>query len=327
MTIDALAPPSLPTAAELVAEHATGWQRTTVHRVPDGSFLWWHRPGVRRRGPLAMPAANLPAVQPAVGAAHLALPTAVGDGLLYRAHGPRSAAGWLGDPRPVVGALVADALASAGRALRAMHQLSPPTPAVPDGPPGPARLRSWLTEAALRSAAATRLLAHLRSSWGGRRIDTVVDWSRRLRDTSADATAPAPRLLHGGASLAALVPPVTRGRPGALLTGEELSAGDPEADLGWLVGELAEMRWNGRRTGLDRLVPHDYTALQRVLLDAYGPEHDGPAVARAAVLRVVTHLHDFAAYMDWTDELLAYSAFAAELIDSEGANALPGAAG
>ncbi|WP_438484865.1 hypothetical protein [Streptomyces sp. S186] len=127
--------------------------------------------------------------------------------------------------------------------------MSPPTPAVPDGPPGPARLRSWLTGAALRSAAATRLLAHLRSSWGGRRIDTVVDWSLRLRDTSVDAIAPAPRLLHGAASLAALVPPVSRGRPTVLLTGEELSAGDPEADLGWLVGELAEMRWNSYASG------------------------------------------------------------------------------
>ncbi|MGW3271268.1 hypothetical protein ACWDFH_07310 [Streptomyces kronopolitis] len=92
------------------------------------------------------------------------------------------------------------------------------------------------------------------------------------------------------------------------------------------MGELAEMRWNAGRTGLDQLVPHDHTALQRVLLDAYGPDHDSPTVARAAVLRIVTHLHDFAAYVNWTDELIAYSAFAAELIDSEGAHALPGAA-
>jgi hypothetical protein len=107
----------------------------------------------------------------------------------------------------------------------------------------------------------------------------------------------------------------------ALLTGEDLGAARPELDLGWLLGDLAELAWAvpvwGEEPGVD---------LPAVLLDAYGPGADRELAARAAVLRIATHMRDFAAYCGWSDELADYTAFVADLIDEEGRRAVPGGA-
>ncbi|MEU8776220.1 hypothetical protein [Streptomyces sp. NPDC048606] len=303
----------VPAGCETVAEYGTDLQVTRVLRTPDGAHLWWQGPGAQVAGPLRAPAAALVAdlPEPPPGAALLTVPEPWGDGLLHRVAGPSSAAAWLRDFRPQARALVAHALASVGPALRTLHEAPVPAHRAPPlaAPPGVRRLRD-------RCRSDGELRRRTLAVWGTRRMARLLDW--------ADVLAPEPRArqdgvrplspVHGWASLGALVPPLSRGRA-ALLTGEDLGLGRPELDLGWLLGELAELDWT---------TAHQDTAdLRRLLVRAYGPGPDPVLVGRAAVLRVVTHMQDFATYRGWDDELLDYIAFTAELIDEEGRRAVP----
>lgn len=346
-----------------VAEYGTGLQVTRVHLVPDGGlggtgdFLWWHGPGPRRVGSLRAPAraaALVPDLGPVATAALLATGTPYGDGLLHRAAGSASAAAWLRDPRPQAGRLVAHSLAAAARALRALHGVSLPPGPQPLPPPGVRRLREWAAGTAPLAPAAARLRRRAREVWGGDRTERLLGWADDAVRPSGPGAPVVP--LHGWASTGSLVPPRSRGRV-ALLTGEDLGAGRRELDLGWMLGDLVELAWS---SPLHRAAESagllSVTDLQRVFLGAYeadgsdtggreggghggggrdgagrergdhgpaGPGYDPVAVGRCAVLRVVTHMRDFATYCEWSDELLDYLAFTAELIDEEGRRAVP----
>ncbi|MBK3546314.1 hypothetical protein [Streptomyces sp. MBT60] len=336
-----------------VAEYGTGLQVTRVHRAPDavlggtGDFLWWHGPGPRRGGPLRVPArsaALVPDLGPVATAALLATGTPHGDGLLHRAAGSASAAAWLRDPRPQAGRLVAHSLAAAARALRALHGVPLPPGPQPLPPPGVRRLREWAAGTGPLAPAAARLRRRAREVWGEGRTELLLGWADAAVRPSGPGAPVVP--LHGWASTGSLVPPRSRGRV-ALLTGEDLGAGRRELDLGWMLGDLVELAWS---SPLHRAVESagllSVTDLQRVFLGAYeadgsdthgsggggrergdhgpsGPVYDPVAVGRCAVLRVVTHMRDFATYCEWSDELLDYLAFTAELIDEEGRRAVP----
>ncbi|WP_349345454.1 hypothetical protein [Streptomyces rapamycinicus] len=120
--------------------------------------------------------------------------------------------------------------------------------------------------------------------------------------------------------------PGARARPGALLIGEELARGPAEYDVGWLLGELAELRLLAlARTGDDQSVSACEEAA-RHLLRGYGGDHLDPVpLGRVAALRVLTHAHDYAAYVAWTAELSDYLDVIAALLDAEGAPAVPAA--
>ncbi|WP_097943318.1 hypothetical protein [Streptomyces sp. ms115] len=336
-----------------VAEYGTGLQVTRVHRAPDavlggtGDFLWWHGPGPRRGGPLRVPArsaALVPDLGPVATAALLATGTPHGDGLLHRAAGSASAAAWLRDPRPQAGRLVAHSLAAAARALRALHGVPLPPGPQPLPPPGVRRLREWAAGTGPLAPAAARLRRRAREVWGEGRTELLLGWADEAVRASGPGAPVVP--LHGWASTGSLVPPRSRGRV-ALLTGEDLGAGRRELDLGWMLGDLVELAWS---SPLHRAAESagllSVTDLQRVFLGAYeadgsdthgsggggrergdhgpsGPVYDPVAVGRCAVLRVVTHMRDFATYCEWSDELLDYLAFTAELIDEEGRRAVP----
>ncbi|WP_274031668.1 hypothetical protein [Streptomyces sp. MMBL 11-1] len=347
-------------AAVLVAEHGTGLQATRVYEEPDGGFLWWHGPGHRYAGPLRAPGrlvALVPGEEAVVGGALLSTGQTHGSGLLHRAAGSASAAAWLRDPRPQAGRLVAHSLTAAARALRALHGVPLPQGPAPAPPPGLRRLREWASGTVPLAPAAERLRRHALEVWGGARTARLLDWADDAeRPTGVGASAV---LLHGWASTGALVPPRSRGRV-ALLTGHDLGAGRRELDLGWMLGDLVELAWSsplyraahdgagapGEGAGLPSAA-----VLQHVFLGVYGegtgstgssggggdgdgcgrgdraggrgPVYDPAAVGRCAVLRVVTHMRDFATYCEWSDELLDYLAFTAELIDEEGRRAVP----
>lgn len=295
---------------EPVAEFGTGLQVTRVTPTSDGRYEWWQGPGERRSDPPAAPFVSY--VPHHASGARLVVPRPSGHGLAYLADGPYSAAAWLRDPRPQARRLVAHALAATGAALRELHTTPAPTA---DVPPALVRLRSFVDGRDAAPPAVQRLREHAVRVWGPARLE-------RLRAWCAELTAPAaPVLVHGFASLGALIPPLHRG-PVALLTGEDLGAGRPELDLGWLLGDLAELAWAVPVFGDGRPGPD----LPGVLLDAYGPGADRAWAARAAVLRIVAHMRDFAAYCDWSDELTDYTAFIADLIDEEGRRAVPGGA-
>ncbi|MEU6802919.1 hypothetical protein [Streptomyces neyagawaensis] len=313
------------------AEFGTGLQLTRVRPTADGRHEWWHGAGSRRAAPPTAPlAAHVPRH---TAGARLVTPVASGAGLAYLADGPYSAAAWLRDPRPAARRLAAHALAAAGTALRDLHATPAPTGAPP---PALTRLRGFAdgTDGGDGGgdggdlAAVRRLREHAVRVWGPARLSTLRSWCAEVA-----APAPAPDgkerggrdghglvLVHGFASLGALVPPLSRG-PVALLTGEDLGAARPELDLGWLLGDLAELAWAvpvwGEGPGVD---------LSAALLDAYGPGADRELAARAAVLRIAAHMRDFAAYCGWSDELDDYTAFVADLIDEEGRRAVPGGA-
>ncbi|MET9846093.1 hypothetical protein [Streptomyces ossamyceticus] len=325
------------------AEFGTGLQLTRVRPTADGRHEWWHGAGSRRASPPTAPlAAHVPRH---TAGARLVTPVVSDAGLAYLADGPYSAAAWLRDPRPAARRLAAHALASAGTALRHLHTTPAPTGAPP---PALTRLRGFAdgTDGGDGDLAAVRCLREqaLRV-WGAARLSTLRSWCAEVATpASAPTVAPASGdgdddgdgdgdggergdrdghglvLVHGFASLGALVPPLSRG-PVALLTGEDLGAARPELDLGWLLGDLAELAWAvpvwGEEPGVD---------LPAVLLDAYGPGADRELAARAAVLRIATHMRDFAAYCGWSDELADYTAFVADLIDEEGRRAVPGGA-
>ncbi|WNF27937.1 hypothetical protein RI138_14480 [Streptomyces sp. C11-1] len=341
--------------AVLVAEYGTGLQVTRVHRAPGtgasdtlgaGDFLWWHGPGPRRVGPLRAPGRLLrlvPDLEPATGAALLSTGTPYGDGLLHRAAGSASAAAWLRDPRPQAGRLVAHSLAAAARALRALHGVPLPPDPEPLPPPGVRRLREWAAGTGTLAPAAARLRRCALEVWGGDRTERLLDWADDAVRPAGPGASAVP--LHGWASAGSLVPPRSRGRV-ALLTGEDLGVGRRELDLGWMLGDLVELAWSSplyRTAGESAGLP-SAAVLQRVFLGAYdedgddgdgdnggdgdghrlwGPVYDPDAVGRCAVLRVVTHMQDFATYCEWSDELLDYLAFTAELIDEEGRRAVP----
>ncbi|AZQ36328.1 hypothetical protein EJ357_25135 [Streptomyces cyaneochromogenes] len=298
-----------PGTAQPVAEFGTGLQVTRVTPTSDGRYEWWQGPGARRADPPTVPYVSY--VPRHTSGARLVVPRPSGRGLAYLADGPYSAAAWLRDPRPQARRLVAHALAATGAALRELH--TTPVPAA-EVPPALARLRSFVDGRDAAPPAVRRLREHSARVWGPARLELLRAWC-------AELTRPAgPVLVHGFASLGALIPPLHRG-PVALLTGEDLGAGRPELDLGWLLGDLAELAWAvpvfGDDPGPD---------LPGALLDAYGPGANREWAARAAVLRITAHMRDFAAYCDWSDELTDYTAFIADLIDEEGRRAVPGGA-
>ncbi|WP_158685036.1 hypothetical protein [Streptomyces sp. LaPpAH-108] len=293
--------------------------RTSVFRVDDGRFAWERAPGPTPGAALAFPApeaARAMAEAGRTGGVRPALPSRCGRPhvLRYDVPGVFSAARLLRMPDPAVPALVAEALRGTGRLLALLHRAAPV--GVADGPPpGVRRLRRWLRTGD-GPGAAPRLYEALAARLGERRwrrAGELGDW------TVWEGGTP----LHGAPGLGGLVPSPYLGRA-ALLTGEELATGIPEFDVGWLLGELAELR-AAARLGLGGAAPHDYAALARAVHEGYGSAApDGlvrTALGGAAVLRVLTHVHDFAAYVGWHDDLTAYLELLADLLDSDGAAA------
>lgn len=307
-----------PTTAPAVEEFATGFLRTAIHA--DGpEYVWIRRPGADRPTPLAPPGAPVRAALTALRPTglRLAFPDAVGDALHYRVPGRAPVAKLCVGRDPLLTPeLVAGALSGTGAALRLLHAEVPASLAAA-GPPGPARLAAWMHDGhGPRAAAAFHALA-LRQL-GTARWNRVRDWCRAL---ATDLTGGV--FLHGAPGLGSVI----AGRApdgGCLMAGEDVARGPADFDFGWLLGEFVEWRMTllRRTPGLD-VDPGDFHTALTALAQAYGAPADPVAAGRAAVLRVFTHAHDFAAYMGWHPELLEYAVKIAELIDDEGAQARP----
>ena len=80
------------------------------------------------------------------------------------------------------------------------------------------------------------------TAFGTKRCATVADWHAELL-TSAESSA----LVHGAPGLASIVP-ARQADHGAVLIGEDLACGSPLFDLGWILGEIVELRANTGRT-------------------------------------------------------------------------------
>ncbi|MGW3950388.1 hypothetical protein ACWEKM_05385 [Streptomyces sp. NPDC004752] len=287
--------------------------RTTVLARRDGGYVWMRRqgpaPGAALPRPDAATAASLSALS-RDAPVRLALAEPGGDGvagLRYPVPGVFSVARLLHDPAPRTRAAIRDACHGIGAALRLIHAVPAPagTAIVPSAP---ARLVRWLRTGD-GPGSSPRLYEAALARLGPDRLCLARTWGESAAD------GPGPRvLLHGGPALGALVMPADLGRP-ALLTGEELACGSWEFDVAWLLAELTELA-RARDLGIGGVPAADYPALAAAVTDGYGRRPSKRALRRATALRILTHAHDFAAYVQWHGELLAYLDLAAAAVEA-----------
>jgi phosphopantothenoylcysteine decarboxylase/phosphopantothenate--cysteine ligase len=262
-------------------EYGTGLLRTTI--APDrGGYRWTRRPGPLAPTPFACEADGAALAElSAIGGARLVRGVGGAEERSYHVDGSESVAGLLLRDGP--DARLARRLRDVGRLLRAVHELpGPPTPAPARGV---RRLEDWLSGRAgtPRAAYAASLLAR----GLGPRLAPLRDWCVRLR---TDAVT----LSHGCAGLGSVVAGSGEWRT-ELLAGEDICSAPWYLDLGWLVGELVELRW--QLPGNDDVWRQSMDAL----FDGYGRD-PGEDWAPLAALRILLHIHDFTAYVGWNDE-------------------------
>ncbi|MFD7450930.1 hypothetical protein [Kitasatospora sp. NPDC059827] len=105
-----------------------------------------------------------------------------------------------------------------------------------------------------------------------------------------------------------------------IMLGPERSHGPEGFDLGWLLGELLELHWLAASAG--KVPRHAHAEIAHTLTAAHGPVPEVSTVAHAAVLRILTHMHDHAAYVAWNEEFSDYFGLIAELVDHDGLQVL-----
>ncbi|MEU0954306.1 hypothetical protein ABZ353_18465 [Streptomyces niveus] len=343
--------------AVTVREYGTRYLRITVRYHGDARFSWQRVPGPEHDRPQTPP-------PPAAGAALRRVDAALaeagsgagrgarlelgewdaaseGGGVLYRVPGAVSVARLLPSGDDTAHRLSVGALADAGRTLRRLHDV--PWEFGERRPHhGVGRLLAWLSGSADASTEGApdgaRLRALARERLGSRLWNRLADWAESAQSPPGRGGAV---LLHGAPSTGWLVPSPA-GDHTVLLTGEEVTGGDPALDLGWVLGELHELRSAATR-GLGAAgqgPPVDYPAAARALLAGYLRKEDAlagagadlltedataalpPGTARAATLRLAVHMRDFASFVGWHEDLRHYADLLAETLDADGAPTL-----
>ncbi len=305
-----------------VTEFGTGSWTTRVVTLTDGSIRWQRAPGRDNPGP---PESVPPGFGDRARAAsdqhvRFAVPfVADGADFTWEAPGRNSAAGLLLSDDDRAGQLH-EVFGHLGRQLRALHSqhASDEPPGDYPQPQGHVRLTNWL-ESGRGSRAAAGWRVQLRTQLGADRWKKLCEFAHHmLHPRPTDATT----VVHGWFALGSIVVADTPGaEPGAaVLSGPEAALSRPETDVANLVGELLELSKVAERASLDRPV---FKALRDRFLAHYGPGWDRETVAIGAVVRIATHSHDFAAYVGWNPDLHNYIPMLADLLDSDGAAALP----
>ncbi|MBB2744751.1 UNVERIFIED_ORG: hypothetical protein FHR35_004600 [Microbispora rosea subsp. rosea] len=299
---------------QLVSRFGTGFLRTEIYRHGD-AHLWVRRPGPQRGRPFhpVSPRVSKAVAAVPTGPVVWRLPEESGEIRRYRAPGETSAAnlalGTSGDPE---WERLRRVLCNTGRALRAVH-IGVSGELATEPPPGPSRLARWL-RSGRGPGGAGRFHETARLRLGSRRWERALSW--------CEPHPGATRFLHGAPSLGCIVVGPVTGNA-ALLAGEELARGPAESDVGWLLGELLELRLIGETVpGLKRL-SEQAGAAAAALLCGYDAPLDAGLLGRVAAVRVFTHAHDFAAYVGWADELTTYADHLVRLIDEQGGPAVP----
>ncbi|MFJ5222105.1 hypothetical protein [Streptomyces sp. NPDC088400] len=294
--------------------YETRQMRTRITPLVDGRFRWTRQ---RLAGGLDTPPGQVTAG--AGTSPYVLLGTRSADTVTYLVPGGRTLAEIVWPPDRFNGSseLATSALRSTGRALRDLAACPAPFPGTPAPPPALTRLTRWLDGEGTEEGA-VRLHKLCRSGLGAIRMRVLRDWCR----------APAGHrerqvLLHGEPSLGLIVP-VPDEPHAVLLTGETLSQGPPEFDVGWLLGELAEMADVARRHALTdgQGRPPRFDAMATALMAQRGPLPDLALLRRVATLRRLAHVVDFATYVGWNPGVEAYVEALAGLVDGDGRPAL-----
>lgn len=191
-------------------------------------------------------------------------------------------------------------LTELARSLAQLHSV-PAKGLVSARHPGILRLSQWLADGdkwaradAEEHDSGPRLFRLARQRLGRARLARLEEWCLLFL---MDATGPV--LLHGKPGTGQIIPPVRKGAP-VLLLGEDMAAGPPCLDIGWVFGELAELR-GVIRTRFGPGEAARWSALGRAF--AKGCERPLPEQAgRVATLGILTHVRDFCAYVKWDED-------------------------
>ncbi|GAA5068889.1 phosphopantothenoylcysteine decarboxylase/phosphopantothenate--cysteine ligase [Thermocatellispora tengchongensis] len=268
--------------AEPSTTYGTGLLHTSIHSMATGGYRWRRAPGPFAPAPfspLTGETRDALAAIGEVGTCRLAIGTAAGDARIYDVRGGESAARRL--MRPGDHDRLEKPLHDLGRLLRAVHDQEPPADLVGRPARGLVRLGDWLAGRAT-SPRAAYAQGQFRQRLGEERWQRVRSWYDAVR-TDTGVT-----LAHGAAGFGALAIDGESGA-GDLLIGEDVCAAPWYLDVGWLIGELAELQW---QVGGDQ---HGWQALINALFEGYDRDL-GPEWNRYAALRILLHVHDIAAY-------------------------------
>uniref|UniRef100_A0AAU2VR17 Uncharacterized protein n=1 Tax=Streptomyces sp. NBC_00008 TaxID=2903610 RepID=A0AAU2VR17_9ACTN len=246
-----------------------------------------------------------------------AVPNTWTDGAYtWSAPGQRSAAHVLMDGASSDAAASARTAYAFGRHLKIFHTSAVTADSAYAAPRFPTRLATWIhTASGPRAAPAFHTI--LRHGLGTRR------WSK-LTDYTCEATTGSGDLAHviGWATLGSLIiTDAPEAAPHAvMLCGPEGTLAASEIDLGCALGELHEIT---ESLTTRAMATEPVTAWRDALLKGYGTPGDVAKTARAAVVRVAAHAHDFAAYVGFHTELNTYVGMIADLLDNEGTQTMP----
>jgi len=290
-----------------VADYGTALKRTTIFVARDGGYTWVRRPGSAASAAASgyLSAGLQKALQAASTASfEFAVPTRLDDASVYHVGGRRSLFRHLADPHPAV---VTSVLRALGAGLFRLHS----TPLPVEGLPGPVHLRRLgrCLAGEIAAPSTARLRHVLRSVLGQGRLDDATAWLRHF------SAPPTKVLLHGGPGFGTVVPTESPARPTALLSAEEAYVGDSHADLGWICGEILELHL-AARTAAGVFQHRSHERFARDLCDGYGGPVDWPDLGRACVLRMLTHIYDFVAYVGWHDSIESQVAAVAAVTDA-----------
>ncbi len=319
---DAWVPPPLPEALRLLAEHrrelaaqgsaetgiespttfGTGLLRTSIYAATTGGYRWRRTPGPFAPAPfitLTDEVRGRLASIGEIGNGRLALGVAAGDARIYDVRGVQSAAHRL--MRQGNHEELEKPLHDLGRLLRAVHEREVPADFAGRPARGLVRLGDWLAGRAT-SPRAAYAQSQLRQRLGEECWQRVLSWYQGVvADTGVT-------LAHGAAGLGSLAVDLESGTTD-LLIGEDVCAAPWYLDVGWRIGELAELQW---QVGGDR---RGWQVLTDALFEGYGRDL-GPEWNRFAALRILLHVHDIAAYFtEFQYEFDHYRDFLRYLID------------
>ncbi|WP_372408751.1 hypothetical protein [Streptomyces luteireticuli] len=293
-----------------VDEYGTGQLHTEIFATEDNCFLWRRRHLVG--GTATAVAVGIRDAEFLDSSPHLAVGRPDGDTVVYTAPGSRSLARIIWPPAPAQLPPTA-AMTTVGRALRDLNTCTTPLTA-PGPPPALGRLSRWLRTGDGKDGAA-RLHQLCTDRMGPTQLRTLDDWCH-----AASAGTTGHVLLHGEPSLG-LVVPGPDGHDTVLLTGESLCHGRPEHDMGWLLGELAEMADVAARHLPDGTTT-PFAAMAEALSAGRDWTPDPVLLGRTATLRRMAHLVDFAGHVGWSDGITGYVDTLAALVGDDGRTVL-----
>ncbi|MBT2446349.1 hypothetical protein [Streptomyces sp. ISL-94] len=294
----------------VVDQYGTGHVQTKIISRSDGDFTWIRTPGAARSQPFGGPPDPIRSALAAWTTGHYpgarcVLPQPHGPELRYTLPGHRSAAELLLSGEPAAHTTAEGLLHGLGVLLRVLHETTLPAGSEAYTPLTYRRLSSWTDTP--QGDRATRLHGALRTSLGPTRWNRVRQWLGELLDAENRV------LVHGGPGLGLLVA-AAGADAAALLTGEDAGLGPRQGDVGWVLGELSELRtWSTlHRPSADSSL---WDRAEAAFNHGYGQQPD-LLTHRAAVLRVLLHLHDFCVFVTWDQaQVQRYTALLKGLID------------